>query len=247
MVNRKETNGVTRRFLLGKVGGFVAASIFLAPDRFLKEVKSAQREEKKPEKERVIEVAPVEDLMREHGVLSRNLLIYDEIIIRLEKGKRFPAEVLAGAAGLIRRFIEEYHERLEETYIFPRFEKAGKLVDQVKILLEQHRAGRRLTERITKLATSEAVLNKEKRRQLAQYLRLFTQMYRPHKAREDTVLFPDFHSVISPEEYDSMGDVFEEREQELFGKDGFEKIVAEVTNLEKKVGIYELKRFTPNL
>lgn len=247
MVNRKEMDGITRRFLLGKVGGLVAASIFLAPDRFLMEAKSAQKEEEKPEKGRVIEVAPVEDLMREHGILSRNLLIYDEIIRRLEKGIKYPIEVLAGAAGLIRRFIEEYHEKLEETYIFPRFEKAGKLVELVKILFEQHRAGRRLTERITKLAAPEGMLNKDKRRQLAQDLRLFTQMYRPHKAREDTVLFPDFHSVISLEEYDAMGDVFEDKEQELFGKDGFEKIVEEVTNLEKKLGIYELKRFIPNL
>ena len=85
MVNRNEMDRVTRRFLLGKVGGLVAASIFLAPDTFLKEAKSAQKEEEKPEKGRVIEVAPVEDLMREHGILSRNLLIYDEIISRLEK------------------------------------------------------------------------------------------------------------------------------------------------------------------
>jgi hemerythrin-like domain-containing protein len=72
-------------------------------------------------------------------------------------------------------------------------------------------------------------------------------MYRPHKAREDTVLFPALHTLVSPEEYDRLGDVFEEREQKLFGKDGFERIVEEVTALEKKLGIYELSGFTPNL
>jgi hemerythrin-like domain-containing protein len=223
---------VTRRSLLGKVGGLVAASVFLAPNSLLKEARSAQKGEEKLKKGEAIEVSPVEDLMREHGVLSRSLLIYDEIIRRLEKDPEYPQEVLADTAGMIHRFIEEYHEKLEEDYLFPRFEKAGKLVDLVKTLLEQHRAGRRLTERIIKLATSEVMENRDKRRQMAQYLRLFTRMYRPHKSREDTVLFPAFHSIVSAEEYDSLGDVFEDKEQELFGKHGFEKIVEEVGNSE---------------
>jgi hypothetical protein len=70
-------------------------------------------------------------------------------------------------------------------------------------------------------------------------------MYRPHKAREDAVLFPALHSLVSPDEYDSLGDLFEGKEQELFGKDGFKKIVEEVANLEKRLGIYELSQFTP--
>jgi hemerythrin-like domain-containing protein len=245
MSNRQEAGKVTRRSLLGKVGGLVAASVLLAPNTLLKEARSAQEEEQKSKEKGTIEVSPVEDLMREHGVLSRSLLIYDEIIARIAKGTKYAPEVLADTAGLIHRFIEEYHEKLEENYIFPRFEKAGKLVDLVKILLEQHRAGRRLTERITKSATSEVMENRDKKRQLGQYLRLFTRMYRPHKAREDAVLFPALHSLVSPDEYDSLGDLFEGKEQELFGKDGFKKIVEEVANLKKRLGIYELSQFTP--
>jgi hemerythrin-like domain-containing protein len=72
-------------------------------------------------------------------------------------------------------------------------------------------------------------------------------MYRPHKAREDTVLFPAFHSVVSPKEYASLGEAFEDKEEELFGKDGFEKIVQEVEQLEKTIGIYELSNFTATI
>ena len=70
-------------------------------------------------------------------------------------------------------------------------------------------------------------------------------MYRPHKAREDTILFPAFHAVVPPEEFDAMGDSFEDQEEKLFGKDGFEKVVGEVENLEKVIGIHELGQFTP--
>jgi hypothetical protein len=70
-------------------------------------------------------------------------------------------------------------------------------------------------------------------------------MYRPHEAREDTVLFPALHELVAPPEYEELGDKFESREHELFGEDGFEKIVEEIAGLEKKVGLYDLARFTP--
>ena len=181
--------------------------------------------------------------MREHGVLARILLIYDDISMRLERNIKYPPEVLTSAAALIRRFVEDYHEKLEEDYIFPRFEKTGKLVDLVKILLQQHQAGRRLTERIKNFSSLPAPNAREKKG-LIQCLGLFSRMYRPHKSREDTVLFPAFHSIVSPKEYDSLGEKFEDKENELFGEHGFEKVVEEVTALEKSLGIYELSQFT---
>ena len=98
-------------------------------------------EKEKQSKE--IEVGPPEDLMREHGVLKRVLLIYGEALRRLEAKQDFPPDALADAAGIIRRFIEDYHEKLEEDFLFPRFEKANQLVDLVKVLRTQHQAGRR--------------------------------------------------------------------------------------------------------
>ncbi len=70
-------------------------------------------------------------------------------------------------------------------------------------------------------------------------------MYRPHEAREDTVLFPALHDIVSAHEYDSLGEEFEKKEQELFGEKGFERMVDQVASLEKALGIYALSRFTP--
>ena len=99
------------------------------------------------------DISPAEDLMREHGVLNRILLIYEESCRRLDGNKDLEPATLAGAAKIIRTFIEGYHEKLEEDHLFPRFEKAGKLVVLVKTLREQHEAGRRLTDHIIQLAT----------------------------------------------------------------------------------------------
>ena len=232
-------NGARREFM--KKGGLlVAAASVIQPIGSL--ARGAPIEEKKGK-----EISPAEDLMREHGALSRILLIYDDIIERLNSGKEFPPEVLTSSAGLIRRFVEDYHEKLEEDYLFPRFEKAGKLVDLVKILFQQHQAGRRLTDHIRSLAALSTVKNPEEKRRLTRYLRLFIRMYRPHKAREDTVLFPAFHTIVSPKEFDTLGESFEDKEEELFGKNGFERVVEEVAGLEKKLGIYDLSQFTPKI
>src|SRR4051812_13530044 len=64
-------------------------------------------------------VLPPEDLMREHGVLERLLLIYEDGRERLESGDRHLIDAIAGAADVMRSFVEHYHQELEETWVFP--------------------------------------------------------------------------------------------------------------------------------
>ncbi|XHR28487.1 MAG: hemerythrin domain-containing protein [Chthoniobacteraceae bacterium] len=194
-----------------------------------------------------IEVLPAEDLMREHGVLRRVLLIYGEAVRRIEAREEVPPDGLTAAAWMIRSFVEDYHEKLEEEYLFPRFRKEGVLTDLVDVLIRQHKAGRRLTGLVLELATPGALKDAGNRRRLADALRMFIRMYAPHAAREDTVLFPAMHRLWTPGEYQEMGDVFEKRERDLFGEDGFEKRVGQVAEIEKQFGIYELAQFTPEI
>jgi hypothetical protein len=49
-------------------------------------------------------------------VLKRVLLVYNEAANRLETGKDLPPNVIPAAAKLLRQFIEQYHEKLEEDY-----------------------------------------------------------------------------------------------------------------------------------
>jgi hemerythrin-like domain-containing protein len=70
-------------------------------------------------------------------------------------------------------------------------------------------------------------------------------MYRPHEAREDTVLFPAFRELVSEHEFDALGEEFEKKEDQVFGDEGFFKVVGQVAELEKKLGIFDLAQFTP--
>jgi hemerythrin-like domain-containing protein len=232
-----------REFLLaGAVtgGGLAMAMIPAAVAAEAKE-SDPRNNETTPEEE----VSPAEDLMREHGALRRILLIYGEGRRRLRTNQDLPPNSLADTAGIVRAFVEDYHEKLEEDYLFPRFKKANKLVDLVDVLLDQHRAGRRLTEAVLRLSTAASLKSDDDQRTLAETLRSFIRMYGPHAAREDTVLFPALHGIVSAREYDDLGEDFEKKEQQLFGGDGFEKMVDRIASIEKSLGIYDLGQFTP--
>jgi len=193
-----------------------------------------------------IEVTPTEDLMREHGLLNRVLLVYETCIHKLKAHELFDMRVLLDAADIIKSFIEDYHEKNEEQYLFPIFEKTGTLVDEITVLREQHVAGRKTTRNIITL--TKALIEHDdqlKRQELIEELGAFIGMYRPHEAREDTEIFPLIRSLISAEEFEKIGEIFEESEEKLFGKDGYSKIVHSVEEIEKALGIFDLAQFTP--
>ena len=193
-----------------------------------------------------MEVTAVEDLMREHGVLRRALFVYTETAAKLRLNPSgVPLEELQKTAALFRAFGEDYHEKkLEEAYIFPALRKAGgPAANYVDVLIAQHQRGREITEYILE-ATKAASPGAEAAQQLAQYLDSFVRMYRPHAAREDTVVFPAWKQSLSAEALDEMGDKFEEIEQEQFGEDGFEKAVGQIAEIETSLGLADLGQFT---
>ena len=188
------------------------------------------------------EVTPAEDLMREHGVLRRVMYLYDEASMRLDGAREVPLDALASGAGIIRHVIEDYHEKLEENFLFPLFEKAGKLSDLTATLRRQHQVGRTLTDQIVALA--KAPLADADRAKLATLLRSFNHMYRPHAAREDTVLFPELRGLVGAKAYEELGDKFEDKEREMLGDHGFEHAVEDVAKLEQAFGVADLAKLT---
>jgi hypothetical protein len=111
-----------RKFLLG------LGSVGVGP--FLPSLPSRARE-KEPG------IGPAEDLMREHGALNRILLIYEEGIRRLQSGREIDLTVIKKSAGIVHNFIENYHEKNEEEFVFPLMRKKGKLVELTKTLEDQ--------------------------------------------------------------------------------------------------------------
>jgi hemerythrin-like domain-containing protein len=191
-------------------------------------------------------LTPGEDLMREHGVLKRVLLVFRAVSVRLATAQPVPAAAVADGAKIIHDYIEGFHEGLEEGYVFPRLLAAGRETATVQTLLVQHARGRRITSRVQQIVATAGALDRGPvRGQLRTDLDLFVRMYEPHEAREDTVVFPAFREITSARTLRDLGEKFTELETKQFGPDAFDRMVAAVVAAEKLVGIDDLNAFTP--
>jgi hemerythrin-like domain-containing protein len=192
------------------------------------------------------EVTATEDLMREHGVLRRALFVYSEVAARLRSNVSAVApDALQRTARLFRAFGEEYHEKkLEETYIFPAVKKAGGPVSAYPdILAAQHQRGRQITDYIL-AATRGAKLEADNIGPLARAMESVVRMYRAHAAREDTVVFPAWKRTLTAGQLHEMSEKFEEIEHEQFGKDGFDNVVRQISDIETELDLADLSQFT---
>ena len=215
----------------------VTAAAFASVPLLAQAKKEPEKKNKEPE------VTPTEDLMREHGLLRRALLIYETCSARLHRKQSVDAAVVHNTASIIRKFVEQYHEKMEEDYLFPRFRKANREVELVNTLLQQHLVGRGITDKVLSMTTAP-VKDANAQQALAHQLDWFLYLYRPHAAREDTILFPALHHIVTEKEYDLMGDQFEDIEHKQIGEHGFEDMLGRIAESEKKLDIYDLAQFS---
>lgn len=238
---------LNRRDLIAGVSSLSAGMILTACGNSNKQASAGKDSSpKKNEEEKGIEVTATEDLMREHGVLRRALLVYAAAATRLRaNASSIPPDALQKTAKLFRAFGEEYHEkRLEEQYIFPAVKKAGGAAAAYPdILITQHNRGREITEYILSV-TQGAKLGATSGDALSKALESFVLMYEHHAAREDTIIFPAWKQTMTAKQYDEIGDKFEDIEKEQFGEDGYETAVKQIGDIEGSLGLTDIQQFT---
>ena len=230
----------SRRCLIGGLSGavlVVGASGAALAAKQPKETKPPPQ----PEKEK--KVGAVEDLMREHGVLRRALLIYRQSAAKLRAGTAIDPKPLRKTAQLFRDFGENYHERmLEQAYVFPSLRKAeSPTAPLVNILVAQHDRGRDITDYIRNVTHKNAIGDVEA---FARALETLDAMYENHAAREDTIIFPAWREALSEKQLREMGETFEDIEHRQFGKDGFGEALNQVAAVEEALGFADLAQFT---
>jgi hemerythrin-like domain-containing protein len=192
------------------------------------------------------DVGAVEDLMREHGILRRILVVYRQSAMMLRVNPTaLDAGALADAARLFQTFGEDYHERqLEEGYIFPRLQKAGGGPAALAgVLKAQHDRGREITAYLQS-AFAAGRISEFNAEPVARALESMAQMYEAHTAFEDTLLFPAWRKTLSKAELDEMGDRFEGIEKKTFKGDGFDMAEAGVTRIEQRLNLHDLSFYT---
>jgi hemerythrin-like domain-containing protein len=197
------------------------------------------------DEEKSTDVLAVEDLMREHGVLRRALLVYAQAADRLRRNETIPARALHRTADLFRRFGEDYHERsLEEQHVFPAVIAAGgKPATICRTLAVQHKRGRQITDYLL-AASAGPGIGRAGMAPLASVLDAMVRMYQHHTAIEDTLVFPAWKRTLAPSRYSELSEQFEALERRMFGHDGFEDAVERIGAIERAFGLADLAALT---
>ena len=197
-----------RRSWIGATAG--VAAVALEGQLWAADNKSMSKKGAKPANDEP-EVTATEDLMREHGVIRRALLVYRESAVRLRKDAEVDPAALRQTAQLFREFGEDYHEKkLEEKYIFPAVRKAGgRAAGYPDILTAQHNRGREITAYILAV-TSPGKIASGNVEPLARVMEGLVRMYENHAAREDTIVFPAWKKTMSAKQLEEIGDKFED-------------------------------------
>lgn len=186
-----------------------------------------------------------EDLMQEHGVFGRLLLAYEEIARRLRTNQKGNIEeCLRNSTALIVNNVQDHHERIEELMIFPVLTKANTHAALVSTLVEQHKAGRTITDALTKATAGGALDTRSKRDHVAKLLTSFTRMFRPHALREDTVVYPALRQILNEEQYAELSEKVRQLENKMTANPDLSDVVRQLESIETALGINDLSRYT---
>jgi len=191
-------------------------------------------------------VSATEDLMREHGVLRRILVVYREAARMLRADAAgVDAGALVAAADLFRRFGEDYHEKiLEEMHVFPAVERAGApAAALLRTLVQQHDRGREINVYLAGRGASGRIGAADVE-PAAAALESFARMYESHAAMEDTVVFQAWRRTLSEDQLREAGEQFEAIERQTFKGDGFDIAVDQVGEIERRLGLGDLAGYT---
>ena len=219
-----------RRWLIATTGALLLATPALA-----------QHRRQATPKTKAIEggITATERLMRDSGVVLRILSIYEAGGRRLGGGEDIEPAIFVQAAETMRDFVHAYHEKQEDEQIFPRFKKAGRMVELIDVMMAQHASGQKLTATILDLAPKSGT--KGERQSMIDAMQASIVLYRPHVARELTDVLPTLRTLVTPNEFDDLSAALDKDEAEKLGKEGFDKMSKKVEALEKRIGINDHK------
>jgi hemerythrin-like domain-containing protein len=180
---------------------------------------------------------PGEDLMQEHGLVGRVILVYRRAIELAEANRFYHPDRVAAAAQIVSRVIHGHHEPEEEEIMFPVLEKPVELNMLVSVLRGQHRAARALTARI-----GLEIADPGRKSQALQAMRDFIQMYEPHGAYENSIVYPAFRETVGPRRYAELSKLWADNERKLLGS--FGNYTTRLAGIEQALGL-SLADYTP--
>ena len=184
-------------------------------------------------------MSPTEELCVEHAQLTRIMLAIDHTLQAAGKSPKSSLRPVNQACAMIKQLVDEHHMKIEEGYIYPKFEDT-ELGDFVKVLKNQHIEARKMVAKMTNMSKGGRPDMDELRSTFTD----FKDMITAHAAYEESCLFPAMEGTWSDDQLADLREKQEEDEKRLLGNDATEKTFNMLKDLETSCGIEGINDFT---
>lgn len=149
----------------------------------------------------------VDNLVREHRLMSRVLDAFEEYVDRLERHADVERHDLARFVTFFREFADLGHHEKEEGVVFPALVKAGFDWDDglVAEIRREHNQERYLMRSLRHAALQKDTWSREDERHMVSIARTFIDFERAHVQKENETLLPALRSGVAPEVASEVG------------------------------------------
>jgi hemerythrin-like domain-containing protein len=161
----------------------------------------------------------------EHLVIAKVVGAAPVLAERLEAGQSADLDTLRGVVEFMRTYADKCHHGKEEELLFPLLEKNGVPMQGCPIgaLAMDHIKGRGLVKGLAEAVEAYQESDPGGKQALIQALRGLAELYPGHIWKEDYLLFPLTHKVVSPEALQTLLQQFEQVEARV-GQDVHQRL-----------------------
>jgi hemerythrin-like domain-containing protein len=179
-----------------------------------------------------------DELMAEHRVIERVILVLENGALRLEKGQAVRPGLFIEATDFAKGFTDGCHHKKEEGVLFPAMVAHGMPGESgpIGVMLAEHEQGRALTRALRSAAQRLESGDQSAAQEVIANARGYSQLLRQHIMKEDRILFPMAGQVLPPGEQDRVADGFEKIDHEETGEGVHEKYLALADKLTLEIG-----------
>ena len=161
--------------------------------------------------------APFHKLKHEHRIIEQGLRALNGISLRLNVGEPIPSGALSRAVDFIKTFVDHFHHRKEEEFLFPALERQGIQREDgpLGMMEQEHEIERELLAELDNAIKAYQSGDEEACQHFAEAATRYTDHLISHVQKEDNVLFRIGEEMLDEEEQKALTDAFEKAEAEM--------------------------------
>jgi hemerythrin-like domain-containing protein len=183
-----------------------------------------------------------EELSLEHSLLTRILLVLNNMIMAPDSGPQPNMKLFAMACTMMKQVVDMRHMKFEEESIYPMFDN-GELANFVSTLRVQHDEARKFVARMDTISKS-GTLNQPQVEELKRDFVAFQTMITAHAAYEESILFTVIEGALSDEQMRELKSRGVKQEESLLGPNATQKVYDMLAEFEDMAGVTGLSFYT---